>query len=191
MLRNVQLYLIKPTQYDDDGYVVRHWRGVLPSNTLACLAGLTEELIAQKRLGESVQVKIHVFDETVDKIPVKSICRSQRRDYILSFAFSPLIQGGSRMCRSARTDLCGGRSVMLVPTASLSPESVSGRLSFSHIAQVWQNHEPFRKNLRGNPIKILTLQEILSDQCSKTKTNVASSEVGRSLQDIKASGWKP
>src|SRR6185437_5805248 len=32
--------------------------------------------------------------------------------------FSPLIQGGSRMRKSARTDLCGGRSVMIVPTAS-------------------------------------------------------------------------
>ena len=77
MIRNVQLYLIKPTQYDDDGYVVRHWRGVLPSNTLACLAGLTEEVVAQKRLGENVQVTVHVFDETVDKVPVKRICRSQ------------------------------------------------------------------------------------------------------------------
>ena len=52
MLRNLNVYLIKPTQYDDDGYVVRHWRGVLPSNTLACLAGLTEEVVKQKRLGE-------------------------------------------------------------------------------------------------------------------------------------------
>jgi radical SAM superfamily enzyme YgiQ (UPF0313 family) len=79
MVRSIQLYLIKPTQYDDDGYVVRHWRGVLPSNSLACLAGLTEELIAQKRLGESVRVKIHLIDETVDKLPVKRICRSQRK----------------------------------------------------------------------------------------------------------------
>jgi radical SAM superfamily enzyme YgiQ (UPF0313 family) len=80
MLQTVQLYLIRPTQYDDDGYVVRHWRGVLPSNTLACLAGLTEEVIAQKRLGESVQVKIHVLDETVDKVPIKRICKSQRKN---------------------------------------------------------------------------------------------------------------
>ena len=78
MVRNVQLYLIKPTQYDDDGYVVRHWRGVLPSNTLACLASLTEEVVAQKRLGEDVKVEVHLFDETVDKVPVKRICRSQR-----------------------------------------------------------------------------------------------------------------
>lgn len=78
MLRKVHLYLIRPTQYDDDGYVVRHWRGVLPSNTLACLASLTEELIAQKRLGDDFQVKIHLLDETVEKIPVKRICRSER-----------------------------------------------------------------------------------------------------------------
>jgi hypothetical protein len=70
MLKKLHLYLIKPTQYDDDGYVVRHWRGVLPSNSLACLAGLTEEVVAQKRLGESLRVKIHLLDETVDRVPV-------------------------------------------------------------------------------------------------------------------------
>ncbi len=78
MRKKVHLYLIKPSQYDDDGYVVRHWRGVLPSNTLACLAGLTEDAIAQGRLGESLRVKVHLLDETVDRIPVKRICRSQR-----------------------------------------------------------------------------------------------------------------
>ncbi|HEY6944606.1 MAG TPA: radical SAM protein [Candidatus Acidoferrum sp.] len=78
MLKRIHLYLIKPTQYDDDGYVVRHWRGVLPSNTLACLASLTDEVIAQKRLGEDVKIKVHLFDESVDKVPVKRICRSQR-----------------------------------------------------------------------------------------------------------------
>src|SRR5579862_9738416 len=77
-LKKINLVLIKPSQYDDDGYVVRHWRGVLPSNTLACLAGLTEELIAQKRLGESLQVKLTLLDEAVDFIPVEKICKTQR-----------------------------------------------------------------------------------------------------------------
>src|ERR1700758_3740013 len=36
----------------------------------------------------------------------------------LNSALPPLIQGGSRMRRRARTDLCGGRSAMVVPTAS-------------------------------------------------------------------------
>jgi radical SAM superfamily enzyme YgiQ (UPF0313 family) len=78
MLKKVHLYLIKPSQYDDEGYVVRHWRGVLPSNTLACLAGLTEDVLAEKRLGELLRVKVHLLDESVDHVPVKRICRSQR-----------------------------------------------------------------------------------------------------------------
>lgn len=78
MVRKVHLYLLKPTQYDDEGYVVRHWRGVLPSNTLACLAGLTEDVILRRRLGPSIRIKVHVLDETVDRVPVKRICRSQR-----------------------------------------------------------------------------------------------------------------
>ncbi len=78
MLKELKLYLIKPSQYDDDGYVVRHWRGVLPSNTLACLAGLTEEVVARKLLGESLKVSVRLLDETVDRVPVKRICRSQR-----------------------------------------------------------------------------------------------------------------
>ncbi len=78
VLKTLNLYLIKPSQYDDEGYVVRHWRGVLPSNTLACLAGLTEDVVAKKLLGESLKVKIHLLDETVDCVPVRRICRSQR-----------------------------------------------------------------------------------------------------------------
>lgn len=78
MRKTLHLYLIKPSQYDDDGYVVRHWRGVLPSNTLACLAGLTEDVVKQKRLGEHWNIKVHLYDETVDKIPVAKICRSER-----------------------------------------------------------------------------------------------------------------
>jgi radical SAM superfamily enzyme YgiQ (UPF0313 family) len=78
MRKTIHLYLIKPSQYDDDGYVVRHWRGVLPSNTLACLAGLTEDAIRRNNLDNLYNLKMHLLDETVDKIPVAKICRSQR-----------------------------------------------------------------------------------------------------------------
>jgi radical SAM superfamily enzyme YgiQ (UPF0313 family) len=78
MRKTVHLYLIKPSQYDDDGYVVRHFRGVLPSNTLACLAGLTEDAVKHNNLSELYNIKVHLLDETVDKVPVKKICRSQR-----------------------------------------------------------------------------------------------------------------
>jgi len=78
MRKTIHLYLIKPSHYDDDGYVVRHWRGVLPSNTLACLAGLTEEAIRQRNLAPKYKIKVHLLDETVEKIPVQKICRSER-----------------------------------------------------------------------------------------------------------------
>ena len=79
-------------------------------------------------------------------------------------------------------------------------ERLTGSREFTYVtavtrlrgdALVWQEHQPFVDNLRGNPIRILTLQGILSDLYEKTDTTVASSEVGRLLQVIKASGWKP
>ena len=42
-----RLILIRPTKYDDDGYVMRYWRGVLPSNTLAALSSLTRQTVAE------------------------------------------------------------------------------------------------------------------------------------------------
>lgn len=58
-------------------------------------------------------------------------------------------------------------------------------------ASAWERYEPFREKLHGNPIKILTLKEILSDLDKKISTTVSSSQVGRLLQVMKASGWKP
>ena len=73
--RRVTLYLIKPSNYDDDGYVVTHFRGVFPSNTLNCLAALTKDVVEQKGFGENIEVGLHLMDETVQKIPVDKICR--------------------------------------------------------------------------------------------------------------------
>lgn len=79
-------------------------------------------------------------------------------------------------------------------------ERLTGSTRFTYVtavtklrgdASLWEQNQRFRTNLRENPIKILTLQEMLSDLYSKTKTTMASSEVGGLLQVIKASGWKP
>jgi hypothetical protein len=79
-------------------------------------------------------------------------------------------------------------------------ERLTGSSAFTYVTavtkligdpSVWENYQPFKDNLRGNPIKILTLQNMLTNLYAKTKMTVASSEVGRLLQVIKASGWKP
>ena len=70
--------LVRPTRYDEDGYVVRHWLGTLPSNTLSCLNGLTRDAVAGGALG-AVTVRVHAFDEAVDRIDPKRLGRKFRR----------------------------------------------------------------------------------------------------------------
>jgi hypothetical protein len=79
--RLLRIVIIKPSKYDDDGYVIRHFRGVLPSNTLACLSSLTQDIAERKLLGKDVEIQVELFDDTVQKIPVKQIIRSNRPPY--------------------------------------------------------------------------------------------------------------
>jgi hypothetical protein len=76
--KQIRIVLIKPSKYDDEGYVIRHFRGVLPSNTLACLSSLTREIAKSGLLGKNMEVRAEIFDDTVQKIPVKRIIRSNR-----------------------------------------------------------------------------------------------------------------
>jgi radical SAM superfamily enzyme YgiQ (UPF0313 family) len=76
--RTLSVFLLKPSKYDDEGYVVRHWRGVLPSNTLACLHGLTEDVRRRGTLGE-VTIRVHLVDEAVARVPIRKIVRANRR----------------------------------------------------------------------------------------------------------------
>ncbi|MBP9865673.1 MAG: hypothetical protein KBC91_04635, partial [Candidatus Omnitrophica bacterium] len=74
--RSLRLYLIKPSKYDDDGYVIRYWKGVLPSNTLACLYGLSEEVRLSGVLGTELNWRIEALDDTVQRIDVEKIVRA-------------------------------------------------------------------------------------------------------------------
>jgi len=77
--QRVVLYLIKPSKYDDDGYVIRHWKGVLPSNTLACLNGLSHDVQQRQVLGKDLKWEIHTLDETVERVNVARITRQAKR----------------------------------------------------------------------------------------------------------------
>src|SRR6267142_4183079 len=76
--RLLRLVLIKPSRYDDDGYVVRHWRGVLPSNTLAAMYSLTEQVGSSGELGDGVAVSLDAYDETVHTVDPGAIARRHR-----------------------------------------------------------------------------------------------------------------
>ena len=51
-IEKCRIVLIKPSKYDDEGYVIRFWKGVLPSNTLNVLHGLTEDVKQRRVFGD-------------------------------------------------------------------------------------------------------------------------------------------
>jgi len=77
--KRLHVILIKPSKYDDEGYVIRWWRAVITSNSLACMNALTEDVRDRKLLGPDVEIVTKVFDETVQKIPVKKLGRQIRQ----------------------------------------------------------------------------------------------------------------
>ena len=67
------LILIKPSHYDDDGYVIQWLRSTIPSNSLAALYGLARDCRQRHVLGDDVEIEIHPFDETNARIRPKEL----------------------------------------------------------------------------------------------------------------------
>jgi len=58
------IILIKPSHYDDDGYVIQWARSPIPSNSLASVYSLIEDSRRRQVLGDDVDIEIDVMDET-------------------------------------------------------------------------------------------------------------------------------
>src|SRR5712691_87034 len=71
--------MIKPTHYDDDGYPIQWVRSAIPSNTLACLNGLAEDVCRRRVLGPAVEVRLHTYDETNRRVRPDRIIRMIRQ----------------------------------------------------------------------------------------------------------------
>src|SRR3954470_3005173 len=61
--RRFQLVLIKPSHYDDDGYVIQWRRSSIPSNSLAAVHGLMADCAANHALGPDVEITVEAYDE--------------------------------------------------------------------------------------------------------------------------------
>jgi hypothetical protein len=77
--KRLHLFLIKPSKYDDEGYVIRYWKGVLPSNTLSCLNGLSEDVRDRGVLGKDLAWEVTLIDDTVQGIPYKKIIKESHQ----------------------------------------------------------------------------------------------------------------
>jgi radical SAM superfamily enzyme YgiQ (UPF0313 family) len=69
------LILIKPSHYDDDGYVIQWLRSAIPSNTLAVINGLALDCQERHVLGDDVDIVIKALDETNTRIRPDRIAR--------------------------------------------------------------------------------------------------------------------
>ena len=74
-----QLFLIKPSHYDDDGYVIQWVRSTMPSNSLAVLYGLAMDAEARAVLGADVGIDIHAIDETNKVVDTRRIVRVMKK----------------------------------------------------------------------------------------------------------------
>ncbi|TCU33332.1 B12-binding domain-containing radical SAM protein [Rhizobium azibense] len=71
--RRFQLILLKPSHYDDDGYVIRWWRAMIPSNSLAALFGIAADCAEREVLGQGVGIDIKVIDETNTRVHIPEL----------------------------------------------------------------------------------------------------------------------
>lgn len=73
--RRFCLVLVKPSHYDDDGYVIQWFRSAIPSNSLAALYGLALDCKERHILGEDVELDVHPYDETNTRIRPEQLAK--------------------------------------------------------------------------------------------------------------------
>lgn len=71
--RKFFISIIKPSHYDDQGYVIQWRRAFVPSNTLGCVLALVKDVKARNALGEDIDLVVNAYDEINTVIPTKKI----------------------------------------------------------------------------------------------------------------------
>ncbi|MBV8662324.1 MAG: radical SAM protein [Hyphomicrobiales bacterium] len=61
--RTFRIVLLKPSHYDEDGYVIQWMRSTIPSNSLASVYGLLTICAEEQALGPDVDIEIEAYDE--------------------------------------------------------------------------------------------------------------------------------
>src|SRR5579863_1304530 len=74
--KKFHLVLIKPSHYDDDGYVIQWLKSAIPSNTLAVINGLALDCQGRRVLGDDVDIVVSAIDETNTRVRVGRIIRA-------------------------------------------------------------------------------------------------------------------
>src|SRR5271166_1339485 len=73
--RKFLIVLIKPSHYDDDGYVIQWRRSTIPSNSLASVYGLLMQCADDRALGPDAVIDTEVYDECNTIVDIPGIAR--------------------------------------------------------------------------------------------------------------------
>ena len=63
MTQAFHVEMIKPSHYDDDGYVIQWWKASIPSNSLASLYAIVQDAADRRVLGDDVALTFDGWDE--------------------------------------------------------------------------------------------------------------------------------
>ncbi len=63
MAKAFHVEMIKPSHYDDDGYVIQWWKASIPSNSLASLYAIVQDAAERRVLGDAVTLTFDGWDE--------------------------------------------------------------------------------------------------------------------------------
>jgi radical SAM superfamily enzyme YgiQ (UPF0313 family) len=87
--RRFRVALVKPSHYDDEGYVIRWYRSPMPANSLASVYALVTDCAERNVLGPDVDIDVTAIDETNTRLRIDRIIADFRRAG--SFGFVGLV----------------------------------------------------------------------------------------------------
>jgi Radical SAM superfamily len=108
------LVLIKPSHYDDDGYVIQWSRSAVPSNSLAVVHGLALDCKVRRVMGDDVEIAVTSIDEDNTRIRPRGIARelAGRRGLVVLVGVQsnqfPRAMDIARPLRAAGVQVCLG-----------------------------------------------------------------------------------
>ena len=92
-LRELDIILIRPTNYTDDGYPIQMHVGVIRSNTLTHMGALAHDLVNYPFF-KDLPVNTRLIDEAVQRVPVKDIIRRSTRPGVKTIIMIVGVQSG-------------------------------------------------------------------------------------------------
>ena len=200
----VDLYLIKPTRYDNDGYPLQWMWSLVPSNSMASVAGLVRDAIGRGVLADVGEVRVTAVDEINSKVDVATIIAASRQRKVLVFLVGvqtnqfPRTMDIARPLRAAGVPVCiGGFHVSgclsmlktlppdLVEAQDLGISFFAGEAEERRIDEVLRdgfsgqlkpiyNHLAKAPNLSGEPVPLLQFDEL-----ARSITKTSSFDLGR------------